>query len=83
MRNPGEPFRVTNTLTEYVAGTARNSDLIVVFSKLDKATGQFRNLVRYIEPPRDAGKMVLLDGTSCGSTTRRPRRACASRRSSA
>ena len=28
-----------------------------------RRTGQFRNLVRYIEPPRDAGKMVLLDGT--------------------
>jgi hypothetical protein len=63
VRNPGEPFRVTNTLTEYVAGVARNSDLIVVYSKLDKASGQYRNLVRYLAPPRDAGKMALLDGT--------------------
>ena len=26
------------------------------------ATHQFRNLVRYVEPPRDAGKIALLDG---------------------
>src|SRR5690349_1850376 len=24
VRNPGQPFRATNTLTEYVSGTARN-----------------------------------------------------------
>jgi outer membrane lipoprotein-sorting protein len=63
VRNAGEPFRLTNTITEYVGGTARNSDVLVVYSKLDKASGQYRNVVRYIEPPRDAGKMALLDGT--------------------
>lgn len=63
VRNPGQPFRVTNTLVEYVHGEARNSDTLVVYAKVDPATGQFRDLVRYIEPPRDAGKMALLDGT--------------------
>jgi outer membrane lipoprotein-sorting protein len=63
VRNPGEPFRLTNTLTEYVSGKARDQNVLVVFSKEDKTTGQFRNLVRYSEPPRDAGKMVLLFGT--------------------
>jgi len=63
VRNAGEPFRVTNTLTEYIAGTARSSSTIVVYAKVDKTNGQFRDLVRYIEPPRDAGKMALLDGT--------------------
>jgi outer membrane lipoprotein-sorting protein len=63
VRNPGQPFRVTNTLVEYVGGAARNSDTLVVYAKVDPATGQFRDLVRYIEPPRDAGKMALLDGT--------------------
>jgi outer membrane lipoprotein-sorting protein len=62
VRNPGQPFRVTDTLVEYVGGTARNSDTLVVYAKTD-ASGQFRDLVRYIDPPRDAGKMVLLDGT--------------------
>lgn len=63
VRNAGEPFRTTNTLTEYVAGAARGSSVIVVYAKVDKATGQFRDLVRYVEPARDAGKMALLDGT--------------------
>ncbi|HXQ50683.1 MAG TPA: outer membrane lipoprotein-sorting protein [Stellaceae bacterium] len=62
VRNPGEPFRSTDTLVEYVAGKERDRDAVVVFAKLDPKTGQFRNLVRYAEPPRDAGKMVLLDG---------------------
>ena len=63
VRNPGKPFRVTNTLTEYVSGSARNSSTLVVYAKVDAASGQFRDLVRYIEPARDAGKMALLDGT--------------------
>ena len=61
VRNPGQPFRAVDTLTEYVSGAARNQDQLVVFSKQDAATHQFRNLVRYVAPPRDAGKMVLLD----------------------
>ena len=36
--------------------------MLAVYSKEDKASGQFRNLVRYVQPPRDAGKMALLDG---------------------
>ena len=63
VRNPDAPFRVTNKLVEYVGGTARNSDTLVVYAKVDPATGQFRDLVRYVEPPRDAGKMAMLDGT--------------------
>jgi outer membrane lipoprotein-sorting protein len=63
VRNPGRPFRVTNTLTEYVGGNARNTSTLVVYAKIDPKSGQFRDLVRYVEPARDAGKMALLDGT--------------------
>lgn len=63
VRNPGQPFRLTSTLVEYDAGVARNRSVLVVFAKEDKATGQFDNLVRYIDPPRDQGKMVLFFGT--------------------
>src|SRR5262249_45970771 len=62
VRNPAEPFRNTTTLTEFVQGKPRDATVLTVYSKEDKATGQFRNLVRYVEPPRDAGKMALLDG---------------------
>jgi hypothetical protein len=50
VRNPGQPFRTTFRLTEYVGGQERNHDSLVVFSKEDTATRQFRNLVQYLEP---------------------------------
>jgi Outer membrane lipoprotein-sorting protein len=62
VRNPGKPFRTTDLLTEYVSGKPRADDTLIVFSKEDPATHQFRNLVHYVAPPRDEGKMVLLDG---------------------
>jgi hypothetical protein len=62
VRNPGEPFRSTTVLTPYVQGKAGDQTVLAVYSKEDKTTGQFRNLVRYVQPPRDAGKMALLDG---------------------
>jgi len=64
VRNPDQPFRTTLRLTEYVGGQERNHDSLVVLSKEDPGTGQFRNLVQYVEPARDAGKRVLLDGHS-------------------
>jgi hypothetical protein len=59
VRNPGEPFRVALTLVEYDQGKPKNRTMLVVYAKEDGATRQFNNLVRYAEPRRDAGKMVL------------------------
>src|ERR1700730_1642465 len=64
VRNPDKPFRSTLRLTEYVGGQERDHDSLVLYSKEDGATRQFRNLVQYVEPARDAGKRVLLDGHS-------------------
>ncbi len=63
VRNPDQPFRSALTLTEYVSGQERAHSGFVLFSKEDGA-GRFRNLLQYVEPPRDAGKRVLLDGRS-------------------
>ncbi len=63
VRNPGQPFRSTLTLTEFVAGKERSRSALVLFSKED-ASHSFRNLLQYVEPARDAGKRVLLDGRS-------------------
>lgn len=62
VRNPKQPFHTTTTLTAYVAGKERDQTTLEVYSKVDPATGQFRNLVQYVNPPRDAGKRVLLGG---------------------
>src|SRR5215472_15718912 len=64
VRNPEKPFRSTLRLTEYVGGQERDHDSLILYSKEDGATRQFRNLVEYVEPPRDTGKRVLLDGHS-------------------
>jgi len=63
VRNAEQPSRSTLTLTEYVSGQERSHSAFVLFSKEDGA-GNFRNLLQYVEPPRDAGKRVLLDGRS-------------------
>jgi hypothetical protein len=64
VRNPDIPFRLDLRLTEYVDGAQRNEIILRVFSKIDRASGQFKNLVRYMEPPRDLGKGVLMNGTT-------------------
>jgi outer membrane lipoprotein-sorting protein len=60
VRNPDKPFRGTTTLTEYKSSQPVNRNVLLIFSKIDPSSRQFFNLVRYIDPPRDAGKMVLL-----------------------
>jgi outer membrane lipoprotein-sorting protein len=64
VRNPAKPFRVTLVLTEYQSGAAHDSITVAVHSKIDLATHQYRNLVHYSAPERDAGKLVLLNGGS-------------------
>jgi hypothetical protein len=62
VHNPGQPYRLNDTLTEYVRGEARDRVTLVIYSKEDKKTGEFSNLVRYIDPPRDRGRTVLMSG---------------------
>lgn len=62
VRNPGRPFRSSSLLTEYVGGKPRDQNSLTVYSKLDPGTGQYRNIIRIAEPPRDEGKILLLDG---------------------
>ena len=63
-RNPGQGFRVLDTLTEYINGQPHDSMQIVVFSVQSRTTRQYNNLVRYVQPTRDAGNMVLMNGTN-------------------
>jgi hypothetical protein len=62
IRYPDKSFRIVATVTDYHSGQAADRDVFIVYSKTDPATGQFRNVVRYAEPPRDAGKMLLMRG---------------------
>jgi hypothetical protein len=62
VRNPGQPYRVVLALTEYVNSKPRDRDGLIIYVKQDEHSRQFNDLVRYAEPPRDAGKMVLYKG---------------------
>lgn len=62
VRNPDHPFSLTNTLTEYRNGKQSDSSTLTVYSKADKNNGQFRNLIRYVAPARDANKLILYSG---------------------
>jgi hypothetical protein len=64
VRNPGQPYRVVLALTEYVSSKPRDRDGLVIYAREDEQSRQFNNLVRYAEPPRDAGKMVLYRGNN-------------------
>ncbi len=61
IRNPGQPFRVTVTLTEFQKGKQVDSNTLTSYSRT-QAGGQFASLVRFVLPARDAGKLMLKNG---------------------
>jgi len=63
IRNPSQPFRVTLTLTEFEKGVQVNSTTLVSFSRTLENGGQFASLVRFVQPARDAGKVMLKNGS--------------------
>jgi hypothetical protein len=64
VRNPDKPFRLTNTLVEYIDGKARDHVVLVIYAREDRTTLRFSNIARYVEPPRDFGKIALLSPPS-------------------
>jgi outer membrane lipoprotein-sorting protein len=64
VRNPERAFRVNATVIEYKSGRPVDKNTFAVYSKVDPATGQFRDVMVYVSPPRDAGKMLLLNGSN-------------------
>ena len=63
VRNPGKPFGLSIVLVEYRDSKEVDSNTLAIYSKLDGDTGRYRTLVSYESPPRDAGKLVLQNGT--------------------
>jgi outer membrane lipoprotein-sorting protein len=62
VRNPDYPFGLTNTLIEYRNSKQTDSSTLAIYSKADPTGGQFRSLIRYIAPLRDANKLILFSG---------------------
>ena len=62
IRNPGQPFRVTVTLTEFEKGAQVESSTLTSYSRTVESGGQFSSLLRFVQPARDAGKLMLKNG---------------------
>jgi len=62
IRNPDKPFGLTVTLIEYRNGRQTDSTTLGVYSKADANSGQFRSLIRFVAPARDANKLMLKNG---------------------
>jgi Outer membrane lipoprotein-sorting protein len=62
IRNPGQPFRVTVTLTEFEKGVQVETSTLTSYSRTLDAGGQFSSLLRFVQPARDAGKLMLKNG---------------------
>src|SRR5205814_6312713 len=62
VRNPPKPFAVVATLIEYRSGKQTDGNTLSVYSKADPHSGQYRSLIRFVAPPRDANKLMLKNG---------------------
>lgn len=62
IRNPGRPFSVTVTLTEFQGGKQVDTSTLVSYSRTEQQGGQFASLIRFVLPARDAGKLMLKNG---------------------
>lgn len=62
VRNPGQPFKVTVTLTEFEKGVQVDTSTLVSYARTLESTGQFASLIRFALPARDTGKLMLKSG---------------------
>ena len=63
IRNPSQPFRVTVTLTEFEKAVQVNTTTLVSFARTLESGGQFASLLRFVQPARDVGKVMLKNGS--------------------
>ena len=62
VRNPTRSFAVTVTLLEYRSAKQTDNNTLKVYSKADPSGGQYRSLIRFLAPQRDANKLMLKNG---------------------
>ena len=62
VRNPSKPFAVTVSLVEYRNAKQTDGNTLTVYSKADNTSGQYRSLIRFVAPDRDANKLMLKNG---------------------
>lgn len=59
VRNPDRSFSLSTTLVSYKNGKQSETSKVMLYSRADPDSGQFRSLLKFIAPQRDAGKLTL------------------------
>ncbi|WP_342321906.1 outer membrane lipoprotein-sorting protein [Kosakonia sp. BYX6] len=62
VRNPDRSFSLVTTLISYKNGKQHETSKLELYSRVSPNGGQFRSLLRFISPLRDAGKLTLKSG---------------------
>lgn len=62
VRNPSRSFAVSVSLIEFRNSKQTDSSALTVYSKADASSGQYRSLIRFVAPQRDANKLMLKNG---------------------
>jgi outer membrane lipoprotein-sorting protein len=62
VRNPAQSFGLTTTMTEYRNGRQTDISTLRVYAKAEVSNGQYRNLIQFVAPARDANKLMLKNG---------------------
>jgi outer membrane lipoprotein-sorting protein len=62
IRNPSRSFGLTTTLIEYHNSRQTATNTLQIYAKAEVGTGQYRNLIRFVEPTRDLNKLMLKNG---------------------
>lgn len=62
VRNLPGSFSVRNALIEFRQGRQTSSSVLMVYARPAPDSGQYNNLVKFVSPARDAGKLMLRNG---------------------
>ena len=62
VRNPSTPFATLVTITEYNKAKQVDKLVVKVHSKPHPNNGQYRTLVKFVQPSKDKGKLMLRNG---------------------
>lgn len=62
--DPVDAYRMFNTVVQFQDGKETDRIKVAVITKLDGRSGVWRDIVQYVDPPRDARKTLLNDGTA-------------------
>ena len=63
VRNPAKPFSLVTSLTEYRDSQEADSLSLVVYSREDAESGQYRTIASFLTPSKDKGKVMLKNGS--------------------